>query len=289
MWERIPHILRNHEKEQRKMGHYKMMVLDLDGTLLNSSSKLEEATKVILQDCMRSGRKIVLCSSRSYDELSTIAEELYQGFEEQYCIGFGGAICYTQNGQSIVKADTIESDVADRIITLAQNSGIHIQGYDEKRLYYYRETEALETFLEFARVTHIDRMQISYEDFLQRSYLKLMCLGEMKKLEEYNRIISPLAGTAFSNPAGQQGYLDIVQSGVSKGTGVEGLCSYLGMPLAHCICVGDGDNDVSMLQKAGLGIAMKNGTDSAKAAADYVVPYSNDENAIGYLVKKFMV
>lgn len=270
------------------MIDYEMMVLDLDGTLLNSSSVLEEETKVTLQNCMKKGKKIVLCSSRSYEEMGTIAKELYEGCEEQYCIGFGGALCYTQDGQCIVKADPIEKAVADHMITLAESQRIHIHGYDETGLYYYRETDELETFLNFAKVMHIRMKKVSYEAFRQRDFHKLMCLGEMEKLEEYDKKISPFAGTAFSNPAGQQGYLDIVRLGISKGTGVEQLCRYLGMPIERCICVGDGDNDIPMLQRAGLGVAMKNGTNSVKAVADYVTPFSNDENAVGFLVFKFL-
>ena len=270
------------------MSDYEMMVLDLDGTLLDSNSVLAEETKVILQNCMKKGKKIVLCSSRSYEEMGTIARELYEGCEGQYCIGFGGALCYTQDGQCIVEADPIETAVADHMITLAEKRRIHIHGYDETCLYYYRETNELETFLNFAKVTHIRMKKVSYEAFRQQYFHKLMCLGEMEKLEEYDNEISSIAGTAFSNPAGQQGYLDIVRLGISKGTGVEQLCRYLGIPIGRCICVGDGENDIPMLQRAGLGVAMKNGTDSVKGVADYVTPLSNNENAVGFLAAKFM-
>lgn len=270
------------------MQNYEMMVVDLDGTLLNSKSRLEAVTKSALRRCMDQGKKIVLCSSRSYEELRIIAEELYEGCRSQYCIGFGGAASYTQDGICIVRAALIEETTARRMITLAENSHIHIHGYDENVLYYYRWTREFETFVNFADVADIPMQQIPYEDFLEKDYLKLMCLGEMMKLEEYNSVVSPLASTAFSNPAGQQGYLDMIHSKASKGAGVEQLCRYLKIPMEQCICVGDGENDISMLQKAGLGVAMKNGTDSAKAAADYVVPYSNDENAIGYLAEKFL-
>lgn len=270
------------------MKNYEMMVLDLDGTLLNSDSRLEANTKLVLQNCMKKGKKIVLCSSRSYEEMSVIVNELYEGCEQQYCIGFGGALGYTRHGKCVVRSDSIEASAAKKIIQLAEDGGIHIHGYDENVLYYYQETEALKIFLNFAKVTHIHRRKITYEEFIHKTFMKLMCLGEMKKLEEYDREVSLVAGTSFSNPAGQQGYLDILQSGISKGSGVEQLCHYLRIPVEQCICVGDGDNDIPMLRKAGLGIAMKNGTEGAKAAADYVLPYSNDENAIMYVVKTFL-
>lgn len=268
---------------------YKMMVLDLDGTLLNSSGRLEADTKSILQNCMRSGKKIVLCSSRSYDELRRIAEELYQGCGEQYCICLGGACCYTWDGKGIIKADPIPAASTKRMITLAESRRIHIHGYDGEFLYYYRETRAFGIFVEFAGIADIPMKKISGEDFLRKKYLKLMCLGEREELERYNAEVSHLAYTAFSNPANQQGYLDMIPLGVSKGTGVKQLCRYLGVPLGQCICVGDGENDIPMLRAAGLGVAMKNGRDSVRAAADYITPYSNDENAIGHLAEHFML
>ncbi len=116
------------------MNDYEMMVLDLDGTLLNSNSVLVEETKVTLQNCMKKGKKIALCSSRSYEEMGMIAKELYEVCEGQYCIGFEGALCYTQDGQCIVKTDPIEMAVADHMITLAEKRCIHIHGGIQEEL-----------------------------------------------------------------------------------------------------------------------------------------------------------
>lgn len=268
---------------------YEMMVLDLDGTLLNSSSRLETETKLVLQKCMRQGKKIVLCSSRSFDELRNIADTLYEGCTNQYSIGFGGAAGYSNDGRCVVKSEPISSANADKIIELAERNHIHIHGYEEDVLYYYRETEEFKTFLEFAKVTDVPMKKVSYEEFRNKKYLKLMSLGEIEKLEWYQEKISGYADASFSNPAGQQGYLDILPTGISKGTGVKQLCEYLGISIEKCICVGDGENDIPMLKEAGLGISMKNGAASVKAAADYMVPYTNDEGAIAYLAEKFLL
>lgn len=268
---------------------YDMMVLDLDGTLLNSTSRLETETKQVLQKCMREGKKIVLCSSRSFEELRKIADALYEGCTGQYCIGFGGAAGYSEEGRCVVKAEPISSAGAEWIIELAERNHIHIHGYEEDMLYYYRETREFQTFLEFADVSEIPMKKVSYEEFRRRKYLKLMCLGEVERLEWYREKISGYADASFSNPAGQQGYLDILPTGISKGTGVKQLCEYLGIPLENCICVGDGENDIPMLKEAGLGISMKNGAAVVKATADYIVPYTNDEGAAAYLAEKFLL
>ena len=266
---------------------YSMMVLDLDGTVLNGESQLEAATKTALLNSMKLGKKVVLCSSRSYQEMHKIIAQLYEGCRDQYCIGFGGACVYDLDGRCIIQSDPIPQNAADHMIARAKACRIHIQGYDDSMLYYYDNTLEFRKFIRFADVEDIPMQQISYEEFRNRSYLKLMCLGDIRKLEAYNALIAGDADTSFSNPAGQQGYLDILRAGVSKGTGVAALCRYLHIPLEQCICVGDGDNDISMLRLAGLGAAMKNGSSAAKEAADYVLPYTNNEGAIPYLVERF--
>lgn len=265
-----------------------MMVLDLDGTLLNGESKLEEGTKYTLQRAMKEGKKITLCSSRSYEEMRNIAEILYKGCGKQYCIGFGGACIYDQDGHVVASRSKIEKENAEFLIEEATCRNIHIHGYDETMLYYFQNTEAFQIFLHFANVEHIPMKCISYKEFKEKGFLKLMCLGETAKLNDYYNIAERVGYTVFSNPKGQQGYLDICQKFVSKGTSVELLCNTLMINSQECICVGDGENDISMLRYAGFGIAMKNAGDKVKKSADYVVPYTNCENAIAYLVKEFL-
>lgn len=271
-----------------KIKKYKMIVLDLDGTLLNNESRLEMENAKALRSVMKNGKKIALCSSRSFDEMSDIMAELYRGNRDQYCIGYGGACVFDTKGNVIVTAPAIEREDARILIENAKEKGIHIHGYDRNRLCYWKYTKAFEGFLKFARLEDIPIVHLAYEEFLEKDYLKLMCLGEMSLLETYRKEMSRIAGMSFSNPSGQQGYLDICEKSISKRTGVSLLCEYLGIEREECICVGDGENDISMLQYAGLGIAVKNAGGKVKNAADYVLPYTNEENAICYLVKKIV-
>lgn len=271
------------------MKEYKMIILDLDGTVLNGESKLEKETKQALQEVMKRGKKVVLSSSRSYEEMRCIIEELYEDCRGQFSIGFGGACVYRQDGSVLAVQDVLEGEEADFLIGEASKRNIHIHGYDEVNLYYYKDTEELRTFLAFADVEHIPMEALTYEQFRKKKFLKLMCLGDMDKLEAYRREAVSVANTAFSNPIGQQGYLDLCGTKASKGTGAALLCERVGILKEECICVGDGENDIPMLRFGGFGIAMKNGGDSVKEAADYVSPFTNQENAIPYLVKKFLL
>ena len=79
--------------------------------------------------------------------------------------------------------------------------------------------------------------------------------------------------------------LEIMPRGVDKAVGLSHLAVHLGLDRSQIMAMGDGGNDAAMLRYAGLGVAMKNASDEAKAAADQVLAYTNDEDGVARAIE----
>ena len=112
-------------------------------------------------------------------------------------------------------------------------------------------------------------------------------LHDADRLERFRMELKDLAGPRltllYSNPY----YLEIFRAEAGKGSAVNKLCEYLGIPVSSAIAAGDEENDISMIQAAGLGIAMKNGSLRTQAAADVVTTEDNNHDGLAdFLIRE---
>ena len=105
--------------------------------------------------------------------------------------------------------------------------------------------------------------------------------------------IRPLAEATFGHKASLttaiSGMLEVLPQGASKGSGVQWLLQRLGIDPERCMALGDGENDVEMLQLCGLGVAVGNAGEAAKAAADVVLERSNDEDGVAHAIEEYVL
>ena len=112
----------------------------------------------------------------------------------------------------------------------------------------------------------------------------------MVPAEDNEKVLQELAAENFKDCelTKSDAYLvEVVNKNYSKGTAVEFLAKYYNVPIEKTIAVGDQRNDLPMIEKVGLGIAVKNADDALKEAADYVCAYTNEEGAIGEIIEEF--
>ena len=116
---------------------------------------------------------------------------------------------------------------------------------------------------------------------------KLVAMVEPEKNQSVLRKLSSCNFDGCEVTKSADYLVEVINCKYSKGTAVEILANYYGIPLDKVISVGDQINDVAMIEKAGLGIAVKNAEDALKEKADYVCEYSNEEGAIAHIIEKF--
>ena len=118
---------------------------------------------------------------------------------------------------------------------------------------------------------------------------KTLFSGPRKKLEQIKTFAEELLGDTVNLFYSSETYLEFVISGVDKGSALEATAKEAGVELADVIAIGDSDNDLPMILKAGLGVAMKNGEEHVKAAAGYVTERTAEEHGVAEVLEKFIL
>ena len=127
-------------------------------------------------------------------------------------------------------------------------------------------------------------------DALTEAPCKMLAISlhDFDKLETFRRNIEDWAKDKIQTIYSSGCYLELFQKSAGKGSSLLYLCNYLGIPVSDSYAAGDADNDISMLEAAGCGIAMKNATDNVKAHADVVTDLDNDQNGLAEMMYKLI-
>lgn len=266
---------------------YQILVLDLDGTLTNSRKEISEATRNGLLEIQKAGKIIVLASGRPVNGVAPIAEELKLNRYNGYTLSFnGGRITKCSTGE-IIYNRTLPPEVIQPIWEYAQTvPGLDVISYSDTQIIsgihpnHYDEIEARNSRMEIIPVK-------DFPSAITFPVNKMIISGDPTVIET---VISPLQeqyqdllNIYLSEPF----FLEIMPRNIDKAYALQKLLSHLGLTAENMICCGDGYNDLSMIQSAGLGVAMANAQPAVKEAADFIT-YSNDEDGILHVIDLFL-
>ncbi len=265
------------------MHQIRMIGLDLDGTLLNSRKELPLYTREILKKAISRGITVLVATGRPY---TGIPEELRNFPGMRYAV--------TANGARVV--DTLTGKVlSERLLPMesAKKTLEIFRKYDTLQEVYfdgqgYADSDKL---ADIGRYHHNPYMwgyvlssRIAVPDIREvmrrenRPMDKIQAL--FANLDEQHRAWEELEKNKDIVLVGSLGYnIEVNAAGVDKGSGLIELGKLLGIQKEEIMAVGDGDNDIAMLKKAGFGVAMANAGDEVKAAADYVTGTNDEEGA----------
>lgn len=278
---------------------YRLIALDLDGTLLGSRKEISPRTRAALAAARERGILPVIATGRTPQSARRFSRQ----------IGGGPVICC--NGAAIL--DEAGAYIAQRPIPpaplrraleLGREAGLLCECYTPRGILmdkplahaaaYFRWVRGKRSFLwaalHLVKLWHINRMRpvANLVRWAQRPgqvpVLKLMIFGQPEALKrlaaQLNREVPGLEVTSSGHDN-----LEITAAGVSKGSGLEALGARLKIPRQAMIAVGDSENDLEMLRYAGLGVAMGNASDRVKAAADRVT-LTCDEDGVAVLLEE---
>jgi len=267
---------------------YKLLVLDVDGTLLNDEREISKRTLAALLKVQQMGVRIVLASGRPTYGLMPLAKTLELGNYGGFVLSYNGCqIIKAQNGEILFER-RINPEMLPYLEKKARKNGFAIFTYHDDTLITdspdneYIKNEAL-----------LNNLKIIKEDEFSTAIdfapCKCMLVSDKEKaligLEQHWE--KRLAGTldAFRS---EPYFLEVVPCGVNKANTLGALLEHLGVTREEVIAVGDGVCDVTMLQLAGMGVAMGHSQDSVKVCVDYVTA-SNEEDGVALAVEKLIL
>lgn len=267
---------------------YKLIALDIDGTLINSSHQLTEGVKKAIKEAKEKGVKVVLCTGRPLKGVEQFLEELNLKEEGDYAATFNGALVQDTFTKSPVSHLTLKYEDLVDLYNLSLEVGSRSHFYDTKTLYTFNKDISDYTVLEcnltgvHLNVTTLDEVpkDIAMSKFMMIDHPEILdeCIKKIPK-EYYEKYT-----IVRSTPS----FLEFLNVGANKGNGISLLAKELGIDKDEIICVGDAENDKHMIEYAGLGVAMGNATTEIKDLADYIT-LSNNEDGVAHVINKFIL
>lgn len=273
----------------KKIG---LIAFDLDGTILNSQKKLSQGNLTALSRCAQLGIEIVPATGRA-------AEGIPENIREIPGVRYG----ITTNGGAIVDLRTMKPL---KSCTLSNETVLELIGIIKKYHAMYDPYINGKGISQTAFIEHMDEYGIDptvqkmiretreivpdAEAFVRETGTDVEKLnvffGNLEERECLRRELSQRKDIIISSSLSNN--LELNAQGATKGEGLLWLADYLGIPRMDTIAFGDGENDISMLMAAGIGIAMRNGTDSAKAAADEQT-LTHDEDGVAAALERLVL
>ena len=270
----------------------RMVGLDLDGTLLNSRKELTAYTKHVITEAIERGVIVLAATGRPY---IGVPEELMTLPGMRYALTSNGArILDTKTGETLVE-HLLSQENAKKALEIFQKydtlQEVYYdgQGYAEKdklaHIERYHKNPNMWEYVRTSRKAVDDIRDVMRRE--NRSMDKVQAL--FAKMDERAKAWEELKQFQELALVGSLGYnIEVNSRGVNKGRGLLELGKLLGIRREEIMSVGDGDNDIAMLEESGLGVAMGNADSEVKQAADYITD-TNDEDGAAKAIVRFVL
>jgi Cof subfamily protein (haloacid dehalogenase superfamily) len=267
--------------------NYPLIVSDFDGTLVKEDGTISEKNKKAIAEYIAAGGKFAISTGRLPSGILSRAQEL--GLQGNVCCCQGAIILDIQTKEVILEGRmSFESTLT--ACKRLEELGLHIQVYDLWDYYCNMDDEPLHMYEAITKTKATLVLDKPLSQFIQEKRLgvyKLLAMVEPEKSDALLQLLSneKMPGCEVTKSA--DFLVEIIGDTYSKGTAVQFLAEYYGLPLEKTIAVGDQCNDLSMIEKAGLGIAVANADGRLKDKANLVCPYTNEEDAIAWIIEHF--
>lgn len=288
---------------------YKLIAIDLDGTMLNKYGIITQNTKDVIKKVQEKGIEVIIASGRTINSVKNFSKEINS---ENYFISGNGAITYDIKNDKILYENVLSKNKAQQVIKICEENSIYYSVYTENgiitknlnynTLYYYKENLNKEE----KEKTHINIVQdvYNYIEEKDEKILKIMICDNnqlvfksiLKKIKEITDI-EILDVSHMSRKLIKQGteeialeyfYTEITSRNVDKWNALERLIEMLNITKEEVITIGDNANDIKMIRNAGLGVAMGESAPYIKDQAN-IVTESNDNDGVAKILQQYLL
>lgn len=278
------------------MKEIKLIALDLDGTLFNHDGIITPATIAELNRASKQGVYTVIATGRPFNGLPF---EQIKDTQIEYALTTNGASVYRIADKKCIYENAMDLEMIHPILDWILSKEIHIDLYIDgegftpircrENLHRLAVPDSLRRYMITTRTPVSDLLAYVSDcgKTIQKINLNFYAQpdGTFLYREETLEFLKSLS--TIEVVCGGFNNFEISKAGVTKATGLQALTAHLGVTMEETMAVGDSENDFSMINAAGIGVAMRNASDDVKAIADYITT-SNEEDGVGEAIKRFI-
>ena len=266
---------------------YKLIAIDMDGTLLREDKSVSERTKNAIKLAKEKRVYVVIATGRPIDGVSRYLEELDMLGENDYVLSYNGGLVLKTKSREVVSKTALTGADLHYLHNLSKELGVNIHAFSEvhglmtPKNSKYTEVEA-----------NINGIRITINDYSDieddHSIIKVMMIDEPEVLQKAIDNLPKEVYEKYTVVRSAPFFLEFLNKKVNKGTGVELLAKHLNIKQEEIMTFGDAGNDLDMIVYAGMGVAMANAFDEVKEAANYITD-SNENDGVAKAIEKFVL
>jgi len=262
---------------------YKLIAVDMDGTLLNSASVITEVTKTAILQAIDYGVIFVVSTGRPMRAVENV-NALFD--EDMPFIVFNGATVVMGKSRKVLFNKYLDVASAREIFKIGISRGIPVVLWTGERLWASRECSITR---KYQQISGADMAIISnIDDLAEQDIYKMLWIGTPEEMNRFQREMSAFFGNAVNCHTSRPEFLEFVSSEADKGSAMAEIGKVYGIDKSEMIAIGDSYNDVSMLKYAGFSIAMQNAPDDIKAICSHVT-LSNNNDGVAAVINKYIL
>lgn len=274
-----------HVLEDLKASRGKLLFTDMDGTLLNDSSRISPAMKDALDQMTARGHRLILSSGRPLPSIMEVCGQSGLSYPGMLIISNNGSLIHDcDSGKNILTHRLSQADIRF-LVEKAKEMHLHIHGYTEKEIVCHHLNEELSYY---TRRIHlplkcVEDIPAALSDGTYK--LQVISLNDRSRLEAFREKIEPLVAGRVQFLFSNDQYLELLPVAAGKGEALRFVQEYLHAPHHHTFAAGDAENDLSMLRAAHISAAMLNAPDLVKSEASFVTRQDNNHDGLLELIQ----
>lgn len=271
------------------MSERKILFTDLDGTLLSDDKTISEKNKEAVKAALKAGHYVTVATGRAVESARHVVRKLGLTLPGCYVIAYNGAVIYDSASDRILTEKKVPMQYVQHLIEKADEAGIYIQAYSNREVLTREHTKELDYYCRRTGMPY--KLVPNLLDALieETNKVLLIELNDKGKLERFQKENMNWSKDKLMSFFSCDEYLEYCPVDTTKGSAISYLCNFLNIPIKNTFAVGDERNDISMLEAAYLGIAMKNAKEEVKSAADAITENDNNHDAIAEIIEKYIL
>lgn len=267
--------------------NYGLFVSDFDGTLVCDNDSISKENKQAIERYIANGGRFAISTGRLPHAILYRAKELGLKGAVSCC---QGALIVDIETQKLLHHGAIPFETGLKICEKMESMGLHTHLYDVWDFYTNVQNENLAHYERITKTKGIYEPNKTLTELLKEKAFNPCKFLTMVDPKDADKVLEELRAENFEDCVVVKSasfLVEVNSAKYSKGTAVEFLAKHYGVPLEKTVACGDQMNDITMIQKAGLGIAVKNADESLKTKADIVAEYTNNESVICKMIEKY--